>query len=91
MPKNRKTRKDKKLTDQRKNTTVAFVQQSTRQNEKVEMTAQTDTTVKNKPTHLQHTTISTSEYNYIFQDLLKTVILTSSIIIAEIVIKLYTN
>ena len=89
MPKIKKSRRDKKLADKRKKLPVAAVKQPVSSTEKIEITTKTiiadhvAPTQTNKPTPA----ISTSGYKYLFKDLVKTTVLTSCILVAEIVIK----
>jgi hypothetical protein len=89
MPKTRKSRRDKKLADQRKKLPMAVVKQPAISTEKIETATKSTVADHAIPTSTHKSTIaiSTSGYNYLFNDLIKTAILTSCIIVAELVIK----
>lgn len=90
MPKMRKTRKEKMLADQR-HTTYTYSPIPSANSERAATATKTHanptTSLPHTPTH---TKVVTSDYKYISGDLLKTIILTSAIIVAEILIKQLT-
>ena len=93
MAKIKKTRKEKKLADQRKKIIVTTAQQIAPDKEEAMLTikpVKVEQNISTKKT-LPVNTISTSGYNYLSQDLIKTAILTSSIVIVELVIKQFAK
>jgi hypothetical protein len=89
MPKIKKSLRDKKLADNRKKLPVAAAKQPAPSTGKIEITVKSTIDGHAVPTQINKppTAISTSSYNYLFNDLIKTTVLTSCIIVAELVIK----
>jgi hypothetical protein len=104
MPKKRKTRKEKILTDQKKQvvhvTPSAVVSSEKNENHQSDnqtpaqgmtftlSTANTEVQTSPKKTKPAAAVISTEEYGYLGVDLLKTAIVTSAVVITEIVIRI---
>jgi hypothetical protein len=108
MPKRRKTRKDKMLLDQKRQTvhestpSVVSSPQTETHQQKEESVATGSMTfslpetqhktseVAQKPKAVTETiTVSTNEYGYLSNDLMRTALLTGAIVFAELVIKLF--
>ncbi len=85
MPKKKKTRQQKMLADQRHNTHTFAAALSSEQQEKVATTS--IPLPLTKPTH----SIATIDYAYLGIDLRKTIFFTSSIIVIELAIHIFTK
>jgi hypothetical protein len=89
MPKMRKTRKEKLIADQRDNT-YTYIPTPKQTSERAAVAGKTDINSSIPVAHPQmHTRVITNDYKYLSGDLIKTIILTSSIIIAELLIRFY--
>lgn len=100
MPKKRKTRKQKISLEQKRqevHETVSPVDSSTPSSHQTIATTEAfslptnyhQSTQKERTTVAQPTTISTGEYGYLGKDLMKSAVLSGSIVIAELLIRLF--
>jgi hypothetical protein len=94
MPKKKKTRKQKQLADVRRQTETITPHTATVENHQPvrEEHVIASTPHASRPQrHLAHQSIATADYTYIRKDLLKTVILTGTIIVLELILKHVTG
>jgi hypothetical protein len=91
MPKKKKTRKQKMQSDQRRQT-ITISAQPIPNHEKIEReTPSPTTTVAPTAKPIVRHAILTGEYQYLSGDLLKTAVLTCSIVLAELLIHFFAK
>jgi hypothetical protein len=88
MPKKKKTRRGKILTDLRRQPTHTFSQTSSVLSSLKSVEEKEEEPVISHSSPLHMSPILTSDYRYLSRDLFKTALLTGLIIVAEVVVKL---
>ncbi len=105
MPKKRKTRKDKILTEQKRQVVQTITSMESSQKETTPLTQQSATqqgltfslptnykqsnTKKETVSPIKTVAISTADYGYLGKDLIKTTLISSAVILAELLIKIW--
>lgn len=94
MPKHKKTRKQKQLADVRRHTETQTTHTATVDTHTPVREEHTIAPAPQAPRPQKHTStyvIATSDYHYVIGDLRKTVILTTAIIVAEVLLKQFAG
>jgi len=90
MPKNKKTRKQKILSDHRRHQNPVAVNSYSFEKPTISIqTPQEPPAIPSRPPN--SSAIATSDYHYLFADLLKTMILTGSIIVGELILRYFAK